>query len=303
MARENLNDLLAFVAVARERSFTRAAARLGVSQSALSHAMRGLEERLGVRLLTRTTRSVSPTEAGERLLESVGPRFEEIEAELVALSALRQKPAGTIRITTGEHAANTILWPKLAKLLPDYPDIKVEIVIDFGLTDIVAQRYDAGVRYGEQVAKDMVAVRIGPDARMATVAAPSYFAKHPPPKKPQDLIDHQCINLRLPTYGGFYAWEFQKGRRELKVRVDGQLMFNAPRQIVMASLAGFGLAHVPEDMVRDSIAKGKLTRVLSDWCPSFPGYHLYYPSRRQPTPAFALLVGALRYRGGGDSGE
>jgi len=303
MPRENLNDLLAFVAVAREKSFTRAAARLGISQSALSHAMRGLEERLGLRLLTRTTRRVSPTDAGERLLETVGPRFEEIEAELAALSALRHKPAGTIRITSGEHALNTILWPKLAKTLTDYPDIKVELIIDHGLTDIVGERFDAGVRYGEQVAKDMVAVKIGPEARMATVATPSYFAKHPPPKRPQDLIDHRCINLRLASYGGFYAWEYQKGRRELKVRVDGQLVFNVAHQVANACLAGFGIAHVPEDMVEAHIAKGKLTRVLSDWCPPFPGYHLYYPSRRQPTPAFALVVEALRYRGPDDSGK
>ncbi len=226
MSRHNANDLLAFLAVARERSFTRAAAKLGVSQSALSHTMRGLEERLGLRLLTRTTRSVAPTEAGERLLRTVGPRFDEIDAELAALSELREKPAGTIRVTTGEHSAEAILWPALAKLLPHYPDIKVELTIDYGLTDIVAERYDAGVRLGEQVAKDMIAVRIGPDMRMAVVGAPSYFAKRPPPKKPQDLTAHDCINLRLPTYGGRYAWEFEKRGRELKVRVEGQLVFN-----------------------------------------------------------------------------
>src|SRR6266852_9996 len=224
MRRENVNDLLAFLAVARERSFTRAAAKLGVSQSALSHTIRGLEARLGLRLLTRTTRSVSPTEAGERLLQTVGHRFEEIEAELESLSALRDKPAGTIRITAGEHAVNSVLWPALTKFLPRYPDIKVEITIDHALTDIVAQRYDAGVRFGEQVATDMIAVRIGPDMRMAVVGAPSYFAKRPPPKKPQDLTAHDCINLRLPTYGGLYAWEFEKRGRELKVRVEGQLV-------------------------------------------------------------------------------
>jgi DNA-binding transcriptional LysR family regulator len=297
MPRQNVNDLLAFLAVAKERSFTRAAAQLGVSQSALSHTVRGLEERLGLRLLTRTTRSVAPTEAGERLLRSVGPRFDEIDAELAALSELREKPAGTIRITTGEHGAASILWPALAKLLPQYPDIKVEVVIDYGLTDIVAERYDAGVRLGEQVAKDMIAVRIGPDMRMAVVGAPSYFARRSRPKKPQDLTAHDCINLRLPTYGGLYAWEFEKRGRELKVRVDGQFVFNNIALRLNAALAGCGLAYLPEDQVKTHLADGRLIRVLDDWCPPFSGYHLYYPSRRQPTPAFALLVDALRYRG------
>ena len=295
MQHENFNDLLAFLAVARERSFTRAAAKLGVSQSALSHTISGLEARLGLRLLTRTPRSVAPTEAGERLLATVGHRFEEIEAELEALSELREKPAGAIRITAGEHAADTILWPKLAKFLPQYPDIKVEIIVDYGLTDIVAQRYDAGVRLGEQVAKDMIAVRIAPDMRMVVVGAPSYFAKRPPPKTPQDLTDHDCINLRLPTYGGLYVWEFEKGNRELKVRVDGQLVFNSLTQRLNAALAGFGLAYVPEDVAQPHVAQGRLKRVLDDWCPPFPGYHLYYPSRRQASRAFALLVEALRY--------
>jgi DNA-binding transcriptional LysR family regulator len=296
MQRENFNDLLAFLAVARERSFTRAAAKLGVSQSALSHTINGLEARLGLRLLTRTTRSVSPTEAGERLLGTVGHRFEEIEAELDALSELREKPAGTIRITTTDYAADTILWPKLAKFLPQYPDIKVEITVDYGLTDIVAQRYDAGVRSGEQVAKDMIAVRIGPDICMAVVGAPSYFAKRSPPKKPQDLTDHNCINLCLPTHGGLYAWEFEKGGRELKVRVDGQLVLNGTTQMLNAALAGFGLAYVPEDLAEPHVAAGRLKRVLEDWCPPFLGYHLYYPSRRHSSPAFALLVDALRYK-------
>lgn len=296
MPRENLNDLLAFVAVARERSFTRAAAKLGVSQSALSHTIRGLEERLGVRLLSRTTRSVAPTAAGERLFHTVGPRFEEIETELAALSELRERPAGTIRITATEYAADAILLPKLAKLLPAYPDIKVEIVIDYGLTDIVAQRYDAGVRSGEQVAKDMIAVRIGPDMRIAIVAAPSYFKTRPEPKKPQDLIDHNCITLRLPN-GGLFAWELEKGSRELRVRVDGQLTYNTTAQMLSAALAGLGLAYVPEGLAQPYLAKGRLKRVLEDWCLPYSGYHLYYPSRRQPTPAFALLVDALRYRG------
>ena len=297
MFRENANDLFAFLAVANERSFTRAAAKLGVSQSALSHTVRALEERLGLRLLTRTTRSVAPTEAGERLLQALGPRFEEIDAELAALSALRDKPAGNIRITAGEHAAQTILWPALARLLEAYPDIKVEITVDYGLTDIVTERYDAGVRLGEQVAKDMIAVRIGPDMGMAVVGAPSYFATHKRPRRPQDLTDHPCINIRLPTYGGLYAWEFEKAGRELKVRVEGQLVFNDIGLRLKAALAGFGLAYLPEDQVQAHLAGGELIRVLADWCPPFPGYHLYYPSRRQPTPAFVLLVNALRYAG------
>ena len=293
----NLNDLLAFIAVGQERSFTRAAAKLGVSQSALSHTMRGLEERLGVRLLTRTTRSVAPTEAGERLLRSIGPLFEEIEAELAALGELREKPAGAIRITATEYAADEILLPKLAQLLPAYPDIKVEIVIDYGLTDIVAGRFDAGVRSGEQVAKDMIAVRVGPDMRMAVVGAPSYFTARSLPEKPQDLIDHNCITLRLPTHGGLYAWEFEKNGRELKVRAEGQLTYNTTAQMLTAALAGLGLAYLPEGMAKPYMARGCLKRVLEDWCLPYSGYHLYYPSRRQATPAFALLVEALRYRG------
>jgi DNA-binding transcriptional LysR family regulator len=296
MPRESINDLLAFLAVAKERSFTRAAAKLGVSQSALSHTVRGLEERLGVRLLARTTRSVAPTEAGERLLRTVGPRFDEIDAELAALSELREKPAGAIRISAGEHATQTILWPALARLLPDYPDIKVEVSIDNGLTDIVAERCDAGIRFGEQVERDMIAVRIGPDVRLVAVGAPSCFAQRPRPKEPQDLTDHLCINFRLPTFSGLYAWEFEKDGRELKVRVEGQLVFNSTALILKAALAGFGLAYLPEDQVLSHIAAGRLIQVLDDWCPPFSGYHLYYPSRRQPTPAFTLLVDALRYR-------
>jgi len=296
MQRRNLDGLLAFLAVAKERSFTRAAARLGVSQSALSHTMRDLETRLGVRLLARTTRSVSPTEAGERLLVTLEPRLEEIDAELAALSELRERPGGTIRITATDFAANRVLWPRLTKFLRRYPDIKVEIVIDYGLTDIVAQRFDAGVRSGEQIAKDMIAVRIGPDLRMAVVGAPSYFRERPEPKRPQDLIAHNCINLRLSTHGGLYAWEFEKGGRELKVRVEGQLTFNGSSQMLNAALGGFGLAFVLEDLAQPHIAKGRLKRVLEVWCQPYSGYHLYYPSRRQPTPAFALLVDALRYR-------
>jgi len=293
----NLNDLVAFLAVGQERGFTKAAAKLGVSQSALSHTIRGLEERLGLRLLTRTTRSVAPTEAGERLLRTVGPRFEEIDTELAALSELREKPAGTIRITATDYAADTILWPKLTKFLRQYPDIKVEVVIDYGLTDIVAQRFDAGVRSGEQVAKDMIAVRIGPDLRMVVVGAPTYFAARSKPTRPQELVGHNCINLRLPTHGGLYAWEFEKDGRALKVHVEGQLVFNGTFQMLNAALAGFGLAYVPEDVAKPHLAKRRLTRVLEEWCPPYSGYHLYYPSRRQPTPAFSSLVDALRYRG------
>lgn len=296
MQRGHLDDLRAFVAVAREQSFTKAAVKLGLSQSALSHTMRELEARLGVRLLTRTTRRVAPTTAGERLLYTLGPRFEEIEAELAAISELRDKPAGTIRITATEYATDAILLPKLQKLLADYPDIKIEITVDYGLTDIVTQRYDAGVRSGEQVAKDMIAVRIGPDMRMAVAGAPAYFRKKSPPQKPQDLTTHNCINLRLPTLGGLYAWEFERSGRELKVRVDGQLTFNTTMQMLSAALAGYGLTYVPEGLVQPYFARGRLKRVLEDWCPPFSGYHLWYPSRRQSSAAFALVVEALRYR-------
>jgi DNA-binding transcriptional LysR family regulator len=296
MQRGNLDQLVAFVAVGRERNFTRAAARLGVSQSALSHTIRELEERLGVRLLTRTTRSVAPTEAGERLLRNIGPRFEEIEAELEAVRELRTKPAGTIRITATEFAIDTVLLPKLAPLLRNYPDIRVEMIVDYGLTDIVAQHYDAGVRSGEQVAKDMIAVRIGPDMRMAVVGAPMYFKAHPEPKKPQHLVGHNCINLRLPTHGNVYAWEFEKGSRELRVRVEGQLTFNGTAQLLNAALAGCGLAYIPQELVEGCVAKGRLKRVLADWCPPYSGYHLFYPSRRQSSAAFALVVETLRYR-------
>lgn len=296
MVRQNFNDLLAFVAVAREGSFTRAAAQLGVSQSALSHTIRALEARLGVRLLTRTTRSVSPTEAGERLLSTVAPRFEEIELELAALGELRGKPAGMIRITTAEHAANSILWPKLAQLLSEYPDVKVELTIDYGLADIVAQRYDVGVRLGDQVAKDMIAVRIGPDLRMAVVGAPDYLATRPAVQTPQGLAAHDCINLRLPMHGGLMTWEFAKDGHEVKARVEGQWVFNSSIPMLRAALAGFGLAYLPEDMVRASVDEGRLIQVLEDWCPTYPGYHLYYPSRRQSSAAMKLVVDALRYR-------
>lgn len=296
MQRRHLDDLSAFLAVARERSFTKAAAKLGVSQSALSHTIRGLEERFGVRLLTRTTRNVSPTEAGERLIQTVGPRLEEIEAELQAIGELREKPSGTIRITATEYAVDSFLWPKLVKFLRQYPEIKVDLISDPSLTDIVEQRLDAGVRAGEQVAKDMIAVRIGPDLRMAVVGAPSYFKGRSEPKAPKDLVNHSCINFRLLTHGGLYAWEFEKGGREVRVRVEGQVTFNDTTQMLNAALDGFGLAYIPEELAQPHIAKGRLTRVLADWCQPYSGYHLYYPSRRQPSAAFALLVDALRHR-------
>lgn len=295
MARNDFSDLLAFITVAREGSFTKAAAQLGVSQSALSHTIRALETRLGIRVLTRTTRSVSPTEAGERLLRTIAPRFDEIEAELAALSELRNKPAGNIRISTSAQAADSILLPKLAKLLPDYPDIKIEINTDSRLIDIVEQRYDAGVRLGDQVAKDMIAVRISPDMPTTLVGSPAYFAKHPLPKKPEDLTEHACINLRLPTYGGLYAWEFKKGKRKLHVRVDGQLIVNGVPQLIKGALAGLGLAFTIKDVAQEHIDAGRLIPVLEDWCPIFPGFHLYYPTRRQSSPAFTLIVDALRY--------
>jgi DNA-binding transcriptional LysR family regulator len=296
MPRQSINDLLAFRAVARERSFTRAAAQMGVSPSALSHTIRGLEERLGVRLLTRTTRSVAPTHVGERLLAAIGPHFDEIEAALGALSDLRDKPAGLIRITTGIDAAQAILWPALARLLPAYPDVQVELSVNAGFVDIVAEQFDAGVRLGETVAQDMVAVRIGPDMRMAAVGSPSYFATRKPPRTPHDLARHNCINLRFPTLGGLYAWEFEKGGRALNVRVEGQVIVNEVTLARRAALDGSGIAYLPEDSVGADLDAGRLTRVLGDWSPPFPGYHLYYPSRRQQSPAFALLVEALRYR-------
>lgn len=294
--RIDLNSLSSFIVVARERSFTRAAAQLGVTQSALSHSMRALEERLGVRLLARTTRGASPTEAGERLLLSLAPHYEGIEAELAAISELREKPSGTIRITTHDHAASTILWPKLSKLLPEYPDIRLEINIGYGLIDIVAERFDAGVRIGDQIAKDMIAVRISPDFRMAAAASPAYFANRPKPQTPQDLTSHNCGNLRMSTHGGLYAWEFVQDGRALNVQVSGQIIFNTSAQLLNAALEGYALTYAPEDVIQPHVDAGHLVRVLEDWSPTFPGYHLYYPSRRQSLPAFALVVAALRLK-------
>lgn len=296
MKREVMADLTAFVVVAEERSFTRAAAKLGMTQSALSQIMRRLEKRLGLRLLTRTTRSVAPTEAGERLLQTLAPALANLDASLAALSELCEKPAGTIRITTVEHAAKKIIWPALKKLLPDYPDIAVEMSLDYGLVDIVAERFDAGVRLGEQVAQDMIAVRIAPDIPMTLVGSPAYLEKHPAPVVPPDLVDHRCINLRVPTSGGLTTWGFEKDGRKLNVRTEGPLIFNTLDLILEAALNGFGLAYLPRDLVEKHLESGRLIKALSDWSADLSGYHLYYPSRRQPTPAFALLVEALRYR-------
>jgi DNA-binding transcriptional LysR family regulator len=296
MRREDLGDLMAFLAVADEKSFTRAAAKLGTSQSALSHTIRRLETQLGLRLLTRTTRSVAPTEAGERLIQTLRPAFDEIDQKLASLTELRERPAGLVRLTTSSHAAETVLWPVLSRLLVDYPDIKVEMTTDSTFTDIVSGRYDAGVRLGESLAKDMIAVPIGPPLRMVVAGSPTYFARHEKPRTPQDLTDHICINLRMLTMGGLYAWEFEKAGRELKVRVDGQLIMNDTRMITQAAIDGFGLAFMMEDLVRPHIETGQLVEVLGDWCEPFAGYHLYYPSRRQPTPAFGVVVEALRYR-------
>jgi DNA-binding transcriptional LysR family regulator len=295
MRREDLGDLMALMAVAEARSFTGAAAKLGTSQSALSHTIRRLEARLGLRLLNRTTRSVAPTEAGQRLIDTLGPAFDDIAAKLTDLSALRDRPSGTVRINTSEDAARTLLWPRLQNLLPDYPEVKVELIVESGLVDIVAERFDAGVRLGEQVARDMIAVRIGPDMRMAAAASPAYLAGHPRPETPHDLSAHDCINLRLATKGDLYAWEFAKDGRELRVRVEGQVTVNRPALMIDAAVAGFGVAFVPEDHIAAELADGHLVRVLEDWCPPFPGHHLYYPSRRQQSPAFALVVNALRW--------
>ncbi|SNY58873.1 LysR family transcriptional regulator [Enterobacter sp. CC120223-11] len=296
MLKENIQDLLSFMVVARERSFTRAAAQLGVSQSALSHAMRNLEARLGVRLLTRTTRNVSPTEAGEKLLVRLGPQIQQMEDELLSLHELRDKPAGNIRLTAGEHAMQAVLWPALRPFLQRYPDIHVEVIVDNGLTDIVDGRFDAGIRLGEQVAKDMIAVRIAPEMRMAVVASPDYLARSGTPDSPRELAHHRCINMRLPTRGGLYAWEFEQGSQALRVRVEGQLTLNTLPQRIDAARAGLGLAYVPEDTILDDVTSGKLVRVLAEWCPPFDGYYLYYPGRRQHTAAFALLIEALRLR-------
>ncbi len=296
MLKENFNDLWYLIVVARERSFTRAAAKLGVSQSALSHAIRGLEERLGVRLLTRTTRSVAPTDAGETLIASIGPRFDQIETDLVALTDRRDRVAGTLRITAGEHALSSTLWPLLKPFLKAWPDVNVELTTDNTLTDIVNDRFDAGVRLGDQIARDMVAVRIGPDWRMVVVGAPDYFAVQGKPETPTDLHQHRCINMRLPTHGGIYPWEFSRDDQQIRIRVEGQLIFNNLNARVEAAIAGLGLAYVPEDCVSEAVATGTLVKVLDAWCEPFSGYHLYYPSRKQHTAAFARLLDAVRWQ-------
>lgn len=294
MARRNLNDLLAFVTVAREGSFTRAGAVLGVSQSALSQAIKTLEERLQIRLLTRTTRSVSATPAGERLLAAIGSRFDDIEAELDALTELRDKPAGSVRITCGDHVLRSVLLPRLLPVMHHYPDVNIEFDINYGLRDIVADRFDAGVRLGESIDKDMVALPIGPKLRMAAAASPAYFRQRPMPKVPADLMQHSCINIRFPTTGGLYVWEFERKGRQVNVRVEGQAVFNSSPHMVLAALDGLGIAFLPEEEFSPYLESGQLVRVLQDWCPPFPGYHLYYPSRRQHSPAFALVIEALR---------
>lgn len=299
MTKESLDDLGAFLAVATHQSFTRAAAQLGISQPALSAKITALEARLGVRLLTRSTRSVSTTDAGERLAKSIGPHFDGIASGLADLGELRDKPAGSLRITSVEHASRKILLPALAALLPDYPDITVEIFNDYGLSDIVADRFDAGVRLGEQVAQDMIAVRIGPDFRQAVVGTPAYFKRFGKPKTPHELTAHRCIGLRLPTSGGTWSWPFKKGAHELKVRPGGELVFNTVTLQLDSALAGLGLGNLPEDVVAEHLADGRLVRVLDDWTTPTSGYHLYYPSRRQPTAAFSLLVAALSLRGKG----
>lgn len=296
MKRDQLTDLAAFVIVAEEQSFTRAAAKLGMSQSALSHAMKQLEARLGIRLLSRTTRSVSTTDAGRRLYYKVRSALDDIASELDALNELRDKPSGTVRITTTKYAAVALVLPVLERFTPQYPDVRVELIVDEGLKDIVAERYDAGIRLGEQLDKDMIAVRIGPDLRFAVVGAPAYFAKHSPPESPHDLSAHHCITYRQTTSGGLYAWDFEKDERALSVRLSGSLVFNDTDLLLAATLAGLGLSYLFEGQADQHIASGSLLRVLDDWCPSYPGFYLYYPSRRQNTPAFAAVVEALRYR-------
>jgi DNA-binding transcriptional LysR family regulator len=296
MARDNINDILVFLAVARERSFTRAAAKLGMSQSSLSHIVRALEARLGVQLLARTTRSVAPTEAGERLLQTVAPRFDEIEAEIAAISDLGGAPSGTIRITAIDHVIDSVLWPRLEKLLPQYPDLRIEFNSDYRMHDIVAERYDIGVRWGDQVEQDMIAVRLTEDTRMTIVGAPGYFARHPAPATAQDLLRHNCIMLRLATSGGLYAWELRDGGKELPMRLSGQATFNSAYQILYAALSGVGLAFLPSDMTEPYVRQGRLVSIMEEWCPTFPGLHAYYLSRRHPSRAFSLIIDALRHR-------
>lgn len=295
MLKENFNELQIFLVVARERSFTKAAGKLGVSQSALSHAMKALEQRLNLRLLTRTTRSVAPTQAGERIIACLEPRLADLEQELEALIQLNGTASGNIRLSAGEHSARNLVWPKLKPFLREYPEINVELVVDNGFVNIVDGRFDAGIRLGESVDKDMVAVKIGPDMRMAVVGSPEYIAAYGLPQTPHDLQNHRCINMRLPTAGGLYHWEFEREGKPLRVRVEGQLTFNGLSERIDAVLSGFGIACVPEDTIQDFVKSGEMIQMLEEWCPSFPGYYLYYPSRKQHPPAFALMIDALRY--------
>ncbi len=297
MLRNNINDLIAFATVARERSFTRAAGQLGISQSALSHSIRGLEDRLGLRLLTRTTRSVAPTLAGERLLATLTPRLEDIEAELKALSELRETPAGTVRLTAPDFAVEAILWPKLRPVIEKYPDVNLEIVVDYSLTDIAADQFDAGIRYGDRVTDGMIAMRIGPDVRLLCVGTPDYFARHGVPQTPQELMTHNCINVRLPMHDGLWAWEFERDSKETKVRVPGQLIFNSISPMLAAVLDGVGLAMMPDFFITPHLQSKRLVPVLEDWCPPFAGLHMFYPSRRNASPAFSLIRDALQFRG------
>lgn len=295
MLKENFNELQIFLVVARERSFTKAAGKLGLSQSALSHAVKALEERLNTRLLTRTTRSVAPTETGERIIACLEPSLADLEYKLETIVQSNGSASGNIRLSVGEHSARSLVWPKLKPFLREYPEINIELVVDNGFVDIVEGRFDAGVRLGESVDKDMIAVRIGPDLRMVLVGSPAYFADHPIPLTPHELQNHRCINMRLPTAGGLYHWEFEKDGKPLRVRVEGQLTFNLMSERIDAVKSGFGIACVPEDTVQDEIQSGELIQVLAEWCPAFPGYYLYYPSRKQHPPAFALLIDALRH--------
>lgn len=296
MKKQDFNDLLWFLAVARERSFTKAAARLSIAQSTLSHTIKRLESQMGIRLLTRTTRNVALTEAGERLRQSLAPRIEEIEAEIADLMAFRDKPSGVIKITLSDHALQSVVWPKLRPILKDFPDIKVELSLDTGFRNIVEEGFDAGIRLGESIQKDMIAVRVGPDWRLVAVASPSYLAERSAPTHPNELVQHICINLRQETGGGLYAWEFAKGKQELRVRVNGQLTFNTTLAMIDAALHGYGIAYVPEDLVARDIKSGRLVVVLDKWSPPFDGYYIYYPSRRQNAAAFKVIVDALRYR-------
>ena len=297
MAQSKVNDLQAFVAVARDRSFTKAAARLGITPSALSHTMRAFEERLGVRLLARTTRNVSTTEAGERLLRSIAPLFDQLAAEVEALGELRDKPAGTIRITCTDDSIEMSVRPMLAGFLREYPDITLEFYVDYGFTNVVEERFDAGIRLGEAISQDMIATRIGPDWRLVVVGAPEYLERNPLPETPYDLTRHACVNIRHRPSGAIYAWEFEKDGQEVTVKVEGQLVFNSMPHVINAAVDGIGLAYVTEDMARPYLADGRLEMILSDWCPYFSGFHLYYPNRRQASPAFSAFVEALRYRG------